>query len=81
MNTTAPDPIPETAHDTAEPRRVLPATIVWGCILLAIAALYGVRVAGELDLVQFELRPAWVALGIGAILVVGGLAAAVSRRR
>lgn len=63
-------------------RRVLSGTIVWGVILVIVAALYAVQVAIDLGAIGgIEISPAWIVLGVGGLLVVGGLAAALTRRR
>ncbi|QEE60664.1 hypothetical protein FVA74_03030 [Salinibacterium sp. dk2585] len=69
---------PSTEHAD---RRVLTGPIVWGVILVIIAALYAVQVAVDLGAIGgIDISPAWIVLGIGGLLVVGGLAAALTRR-
>ncbi|WP_403022989.1 hypothetical protein [Salinibacterium sp. GXW1014] len=63
-------------------RRALSGPIVWGTILVIIAALYAVQVAVDLGAIGgIDISPAWIVLGLGGLLVVGGLAAALTRRR
>lgn len=69
-----------SAPVTPERRGPLAATVVWGCILLLVAGIYGVQLAFDLDLLAGSPSPAWLLLGLGAILVVGGLIAALTRR-
>ena len=66
----APEPLP--------PRRPLFATILWGALMLALAAFLAARelVPNGFDLVTWMLT---AVVGIGLLLVVAGIAAA-SRR-
>jgi len=66
----APEPLP--------PRRPLFATILWGALMLALAAFMAARelVPGGFDLVTWLLT---AVVGIGLLLVVAGIVAA-SRR-
>ena len=64
---------------SARPVRV--STVVWGFILLGLAAMF--FVFAQLDLSRFNpaIILTWVILGIGALAVVGGIAGALLRRR
>ena len=64
---------------SARPVRV--STVVWGFILLGLAAMF--FVFAQLDLSRFNpaIILTWVILGIGALAVVGGIAGALFRRR
>jgi hypothetical protein len=87
MNTSenqyAPEPADATTPTSTRPeeRRILTGTVVWGGILLVFAALYGATAAADLDLIDVTLSPAWIILGVGALFVVGGLIAAIGRRK
>ncbi|MCU1444400.1 hypothetical protein [Cryobacterium sp.] len=73
-------PAAEAAYADPLPRkrRPLVATILWGAMMLAIAAFFAARelAPGGLDLVTWLLT---AVVGIGLLLVVAGIAAA-SRR-
>ena len=80
LNTSTLDSTPPAAA-TADPlprRRPLFATILWGALMLALAAFMAARelVPGGFDLVTWLLT---AIVGIGLLLVVAGIAAA-SRR-
>jgi hypothetical protein len=69
--------IPAPAN--ARPVRV--GTVVWGFILLGLAAMF--FVFAQIDLTRFNpaIILTWIILGIGALAVVGGIVGAVVRRR
>jgi len=74
----APQPPAPAAAAPAPRRRPLFSTMLWGALMLALAAFVAARelVPGELDLVTWLLT---AVVGIGLLLVVAGIAAA-SRR-
>ena len=74
----APQPAPQPAAAAVPRRRPLFSTMLWGALMLALAAFVAARelVPGELDLVTWLLT---AVVGIGLLLVVAGIAAA-SRR-
>jgi len=74
----APPPAPQPAAAAVPRRRPLFSTMLWGALMLALAAFVAARelVPGELDLVTWLLT---AVVGIGLLLVVAGIAAA-SRR-
>jgi len=69
---------PQPAAAAVPRRRPLFSTMLWGALMLALAAFVAARelVPGELDLVTWLLT---AVVGIGLLLVVAGIAAA-SRR-
>jgi hypothetical protein len=73
-----PQPAAPAAAAPAPRRRPLFSTMLWGALMLALAAFVAARelVPGELDLVTWLLT---AVVGIGLLLVVAGIAAA-SRR-
>ncbi|AWB89950.1 hypothetical protein [Homoserinimonas hongtaonis] len=71
--TTAPTPPPRTR------RPVRMSTVVWGVILLGLAALFVTARVVDPNIVDGWTALAWGGLGLGLILIVGGIAAA-SRR-
>lgn len=75
----APEPVPApVATPPRRRRRPLFPTILWGILMLALAAFIAARelVPGDLDLVTWMLT---AVVAIGILLVVAGIAAA-SRR-
>jgi hypothetical protein len=64
---------------SARPVRV--GTVVWGFMLLGLAAMF--IVFAQIDLSRFNpaIVLTWVILGIGALAVVGGVVGALMRRR
>ena len=69
---------PSAPSSAKRPVRV--STVIWGVILLALAALFVTTRVLEPDLVDGWTALAWGGLGLGAILIAGGIAAAVRRR-
>lgn len=73
------------ASSTAVPRHeyrgARTGTVVWGFIIMGVAAL--AFTATQWDLGEYDpgVIAAWVAVGIGALSIVGGLVAAMFRRR
>ena len=63
------------------PRTVRIDTIVWGFILLGIAAFFFTLVQFDLSRFNPGVIAAWVAIGIGSLVIVGGLVGALVRRR
>ena len=81
LSKSAPAPAPVPAPVATPPRRrrrPLFPTILWGILMLALAAFIAARelVPGDLDLVTWMLT---AVVAIGILLVVAGIAAA-SRR-
>ncbi len=66
--------------DKDSPRTVRVATVVWGFILMAIAAWFFTFAQIDLSGVAPGVVVAWVALGIGVLAIVGGLVGALFRR-
>ncbi|MHA6669209.1 hypothetical protein ACX3O0_10120 [Homoserinimonas sp. A447] len=64
----------------ADARPVRPGTVIWGVIMVAIAAMYFATAQVDLDEVSGWVILAWGILALGAVLVVGGLIAALTRR-
>lgn len=62
-------------------RPVRPGTVIWGVIMVAIAAMFFATAQLDLDEVSGWVVLAWGILALGAVLVIGGLIAAVARRR
>jgi hypothetical protein len=65
----------------ASTRPVRVGTVVWGFILLGLAAMF--FTFAQVDLSRFNpaIVLTWVILGIGALAVVGGIVGALLRRR
>ena len=63
----------------SSPARV--GTIVWGFILVGIAALFFASAQFELDRLNPAILATWVVLSIGALALMGGLAGALLRRK
>ena len=78
-------PIYESAAPVAaaetDARPVRAGTVIWGVILVAIAAMYFAITQVDLDEVSGWVILAWSILALGAVLVVGGLVAALTRHR
>lgn len=66
--------------DKDSPRTIRVATVVWGFILMAIAAWFFTFAQIDLSGVAPGVVVAWVALGIGVLAIVGGLVGALFRR-
>jgi hypothetical protein len=84
--TPIPEPIvptpagPTSASGSADARPVRPGTVIWGVIMVAIAAMFFATAQLDLDEVSGWVILAWGILALGAVLVVGGLIAALTRR-
>ena len=63
-----------------EPRTVQVATVVWGFILIAIAAWAFTFTQVDLSGVDPGVVVAWAVLAIGVLAIVGGLVGALFRR-
>ncbi|TQL48872.1 hypothetical protein FB562_1979 [Homoserinimonas aerilata] len=74
--TTTPDATPTT--DARRPVRT--GTVVWGVILLAAAGFFVATRVVFLDQLDGWAVLAWSAIALGAIFVVGAIAAALRRR-
>ncbi|GAB2453678.1 fatty acid desaturase [Conyzicola lurida] len=77
-NETQPVEIPDAAADAQQPLKPRIGTIVWGSILLVVAAI--AIFAAQVDL--GELTPTvivWSVVGFGAVLVIVGLVAGIVR--
>ena len=68
-------------NEDRSPRTVRVTTVVWGFILMAVAAWFFTFAQVDLSGVAPGVLLAWVVLGIGALAVVGGLVGALLRRR
>ncbi len=68
-------------NEDRSPRTVRVTTVVWGFILMAVAAWFFTFAQVDLSGVAPGVLLAWVVLGIGALAVVGGLVGALFRRR
>ena len=69
---------PRTADTEARPVRA--GTVIWGVIMVAIAAMFFATAQLDLDEVSGWVVVAWGILALGAVLVVGGVIAALSKR-
>ena len=67
--------------ENESPRTVRAPTVVWGFILIGIAAVFFTFTQFDLSGVGPGVVIAWVVLGIGALAIVGGLVGALFRRR
>ena len=56
-------------------------TVVWGFIIMGVAALAFTATQWDLSEYHPGVIAAWVAVGIGALAIVGGLLAALFSRR
>lgn len=72
--------VPISSEATTDARPVRAGTVVWGVIMVAIAAMFFATAQLDLDEVSGWVVLAWGILALGAVLVVGGLIAAVTRR-
>lgn len=68
-----------TPGEPAPRRPVRMTTVVWGVILLGLAALFIVTRVLAPDTVDLWQALAWGGLGLGVILIAGGIAAAARR--
>lgn len=73
--------IPFSPEAPADARPVRAGTVVWGVIMVAIAAMFFATAQLDLDQVSGWAILAWGVLALGAVLVVGGVIAAATRRR
>lgn len=80
-----PRPTTETAAVTtesaADARPARAGTVVWGVILVALAAMFFATAQLDLDEVSGWVVLAWGILALGAALVIGGLITTVIRHR
>lgn len=67
--------------DNDQPRPVRIATVIWGFILLSIAALFFAITQIKVTNVNLGIIGAWVVIGIGSLAIVGGLIGTAMRRR
>lgn len=86
MNDTTSTPASTTANATTSTttttyRGARTGTVVWGFIILGVAALAFTATQWDLSAYHPGIIAAWVAVGIGALAIVGGLIAAIFRRR
>jgi hypothetical protein len=65
-------------NPTQSPVRV--GTIVWGFILLGVAALFFAGIQFDLAGVNPAVVATWAVLGVGALAVIGGVLGALFRR-
>lgn len=71
---------PTSPVATTDSRPVRAGTVIWGVIMVAIAAMFFATAQLDLDAVSGWVVLAWGVLALGAVLVVGGLIAALTRR-
>ena len=67
--------------DNPSARTVRVATVVWGFILMGIAAAFFAFAQFDLSGVAPGVIVAWIVLGIGALAIVCGLLGALFRHR
>jgi len=72
--------VPFQPEPTTDARPVRAGTVIWGVIMVAIAAMFFATAQLDLDRISGWVILAWGALALGAVLVVGGLIAAMTRR-
>jgi hypothetical protein len=75
-----PDSPSPDARDPG-PRPVRTGTVVWGFILIGIAALFFAGTQIDLGGLDPAVVAVWVVLGIGVLAVIGGLIGMLVRRR
>lgn len=78
---TRTDSTSSTLSASAQPRSVRISTVIWGFILLSIAALFFTIAQFDLTRVNPGIIAAWVVIGIGTLAIIGGLVGAAVRRR
>jgi hypothetical protein len=71
----------ETTATPASARPVRVGTVVWGLILIGLAAMFFVFAQFDLSGFNPAIILTWVVLGVGALAVVGGIVGALMRRR
>lgn len=76
FESTTPAPQPSDP----DPRPVRAGTVIWGVIMVAIAAMFFATAQLDLDEMSGWVVLAWGILALGAVLVVGGVIAALTRR-
>ena len=84
MNSTTDDTAQDAAttpSQYADNRGARTGTVVWGFIILGVAALAFTATQWDLSEYHPGIITAWVAVGIGGLAIVGGLVAAIFRRR
>lgn len=64
-----------------ESRGARTGTVVWGLIIMGIAALAFTATQWDLSVYHPAVITAWTVVGIGVLAIVGGLLAAIFRRR
>lgn len=69
-----------TSSASTQPRSVRISTVIWGFILLSIAALFFTIAQFDLVRVNPGIVGAWVVIGIGTLAIIGGLIGAAVRR-
>lgn len=72
---------PADAGTTLENRGARTGTVVWGLIIMGVAALAFTATQWDLSVYHPAVITAWTVVGIGALAIVGGLLAAIFRRR
>jgi hypothetical protein len=71
--------LPQGPTAVERPARV--GTIVWGFLLIGLAAVFFVTAQFDLGRFNPAVIAVWAVLGIGVLTVIGGLAGALLRRR
>jgi len=69
------------ATENESSRTVRVATVVWGFIIIGIAAAFFAFAQFDLSGVSPGVVIAWVVIAIGTLAIVGGLIGALFRRR
>lgn len=70
-----------TPEPAADARPLRASKVVWGVILMATAALFFAVPGLDLGEVGGWVVLVWASLGVGAVLVIGGVIAALPRHR
>lgn len=80
-NTSAADNMAAHSETTLENRGARTGTVVWGLIIMGVAALAFAATQWDLSVYHPAVITAWTVVGIGVLAIVGGLLAAIFRRR
>lgn len=84
MNSTTRNTAPDAAATPARNndfRGARTGTVVWGFIIMGIAALVFATTQWDLSVYHPAVIAAWTVVGFGALAIVGGLIAAIFRKR
>jgi hypothetical protein len=80
-NTQPTVPLSGEPTTAADARPVRAGTVIWGVIMVAVAAMFFATAQLNLNQVSGWVILAWGVLALGAVLVIGGVIAAVTRSR